>query len=181
MKRFRIALAALLGILLVALLGTASGGSASAEKWPSPLPAQPVSAVRAATYVEGAAELMTVEGASGRKAFVYINYNREVPGTGGGDPRLIQWSSAEFWTDPGFKANRMDVRLETAPGVWKIIWHRGGDKDTWDDVPSSTSVGSLGDHYITNSSDTPKWQFRVWGVCAGTCGDYYEEDFGNVW
>lgn len=140
------------------------------------------SACCSSVIVEPAIEVLNQTGEDGRQLTVTIDYDRSIGNvtSGGQTGRAVYINAIAYRTYPNFQANRVDISVETTPGNYTIVYHRGGDKDTWDDVAEDWNTGAQGWAHPISYSDTPKWRLRVWGICAGACQNYYAE-YGNIY
>lgn len=122
-------------------------------------------------------ELLTVT-KRGYSGMFYITYDVHTLVPDHPDQYKVVFRSAEYWTDPGFKADRVQISLETSPGSYVQVANWGGDGNPQNTVLVTFTTGSQGSYWV-NDDDSPAWRLRVTGFEGSTSDTGY--DYGVVW
>jgi hypothetical protein len=160
-------------IALIAVMLANSNGSRSAEKWPVPIPAQPVVMTIPINATVGFHNTTFVTpSVSGRKATVYVRYEI-VQGP------CLRIAEIDRGTNIAYLANAVRLDLETSEDYYdeisESVYPFGNSSVSLDDVPSSFHIlypgGSFG---CFINADSPAIRWREYGIGAGAIENRYD-------
>lgn len=168
-------------LLIAAVFGSFGAGPAAVA---APTAAVQQTTVKAAAYVDMTELLECYVDGERMRAYVYYSVLKEtdynpdqwqIHGTSGS---AYPGPIGSWVTTAHFNADRLDIDLEVAPGIWEEVLHKGGYSSTQNDVAVEGTWQSSRYWHISDASSTPQWRLQVWGGPGNSTNSCH--NYGNV-
>lgn len=169
-------------IALVAVMLANSNGTRSAEKWPVPIPAQPVACCGSIVGHYADEHLESWNAAHSAVGILDIDdyFISDVLSNG---TRVLYFNGGDYdtinsLTGGRFNADYIRIAYEKTPGNYVTVKSYGSTSGPQNTVSTSWHIPAQDPVTITDPSDTPAWR---WTVC-GFVGDdpYCSVDYGAI-
>lgn len=180
--RWLAALAALLALLVLML--TNSNGSANAEKWPVPIPAQPVAASCCGSIVgHYASEHMEAWNANADAEGILEIPDYFISDIRSDGTRVLYFNGGDYDTvnyvsGGRFNADYLRIAYEKTPGNYVTIKSYGSTSGPQNTVSVTWHIPTQDPVVITDPSATPAWRFTLCGFIGND--PYCDVDYGAI-